>query len=281
MTLTLTEVSKVGIVMAADSAITYGFDNQGRPIEKQQKHWEKLIRVQSIKAAISYWGVIGAVNKEFNLWLKRVIDDGSRNGSYKDLESLAGYLADSMNKACGGKPLPNDKYVGVHLAGYAKWSDGKKRPVFYHVHNGHLHIELQIEREYSEGREYIKVVHPKLIALPRELFDKHKDFPKDNETLESNLLGLEVGYITRNGDYFIYSVLTQHIDKALSIINRIPNVSIPRNPSDLGSRKGYVHMLLETMVKIYACSNMGPIIGGKVKSLAIGPNGFIQNKTPE
>ena len=169
MTLVITEVSKVGIAMAADSAISYGFDTQGRPIERQQKHWEKLVRVPAIKAAVSYWGVIGRVHRQFNLWLKRVIDDGWQRGNYNDLETFADYLADVMNKACGGKPLSKDEYVGIHVAGYSNWSDGEKRPVFYHVHNGHLHIEIHVERAVVQGREHIDAVHPKLVADPRKL----------------------------------------------------------------------------------------------------------------
>ncbi len=278
MTLVITEVSKVGIAMAADSAITYGFDTQGRPIEKQQKQWEKLIRVPAIKAAVSYWGVIGKVHRQFNLWLKRVVDDGWQSGSYGDLGSFADYLADAMNKACGGKPLSGDQYVGIHVAGYSKWPDGERRPVFYHVHNGHLRVEIHAEHANVQGREIINAVHPKLVADPRKLFEKHQDFPRESETLEANLKSLEGGYITRNGHYFIYVVLARQIQQALDFVNLIPNVSIPRNPSSLGSRKGYIHLMLETMVRIYACSNMGEIVCGEVSSLGIGPKGYIQTR---
>lgn len=274
MTLVLTEVSKVGIVMAADSAITYSVDSQGRPIEKQQKYWDKLIRVPSIKAAVSYWGIIGAVNKQFELWLKRVIEIGKQK-SYYDLDSFADYLANSMNKACGDKPLAENQCVGVHVAGYTKWEDGERRPAFYHVHNGHLHMETEIETIDVNGQKILKAVHPKLVADPRKLFEKHKDFPKESESLEANLRFLDIGYITRNGDYFVYAVLADHIERAIGFINHIPGVSIPRDPSSLGSRKGYVHLMLETMVRIYACSRMGRVIGGEVKSLAIGFNGYL------
>lgn len=262
MTLVLTEVSKVGIVMAADSAITFRIDSKGRPIEKEQKLWDKLIEVPKIRAAVSYWGVIGAVNHHFESWLKKVISTGEQDAAYNDLDSFADYLARALNLACKSKPLGNKQYVGVHVAGYVNWLDGERRPAFYHVHNGHLQIKPNVEVITVNGQEYIKAVHPEIIADPRKLFEKHKDFPKESRSLEENLAVLDNGYITRNGDYFIYAVLARQIDRALAYINRIPGVSIPRKPQDINSRKGYIHVILQTMVNLYACSSIGPIIGG-------------------
>lgn len=276
MTLVLSEVSKVGIVMAADSIITFDVDRNGRPIEKQQKNWDKILLVQKIKAAVSYWGVIGAVNRQFNLWLKRVIESGAADGSYDDLDSFADYLATAMNEACGGKVLANNQHIGVHVAGYTKWPDGERRPAFYHVHNGHLGIQTKLETVRIGEKDYLKAVHPELVAEPRKLFEKHKDFPKENKGLNENLGILDSGYLTRNGDYFIYAVLAEHIEQALIYANHIPGVSIPRDRNSLGSRKGYIHLMLETMTKLYACSNLGRKIGGEVTSIAIGPTRYLR-----
>lgn len=179
-----------------------------------------------------------------------------------------------MNAACGGKVLASNQQVGVHVAGYTQWSDGEMRPTFYHVHNGHLNIKPEIEISAIGKENYLKAVHPRLIADPRKLFQKHKDFPKEDKDVDTNLRILESTFITRNGDYFIYSVLAEHIERALLYANHIPGVSIPRDPNSLGSRKGYIHLMLETMVKLYACSSLGRAIGGEVTSLAIGPNRY-------
>ena len=62
MTLVITELSNVGIAMAADSAIT--ITKKGRIIGIAPKGWKKLLRVPKIKAAVSYWGVIGAITSK-------------------------------------------------------------------------------------------------------------------------------------------------------------------------------------------------------------------------
>lgn len=271
MTLVITEVSNVGIVLAADSAITKMRGN--KIIEIDQQGWRKVLEVPAIKAGISYWGMIGSVTSiRFDQWLERVI----ASGNYSDLASFADHLANSLNKACNNKPLTDTRGLGVHVAGYATWGDGKKRPFFYHVHNGHGAMQIQHEVEkLVDGRNRLVAVHPRWEGEPRKLFEKHQDFPCENKSLEENLQILNNGYITRNGDYFFYSIIWDKLQQGFSYLNLIPNVSIPRDPNKLNSRKGLLHTALETTIRVYRCSNQSKIIGGKVRSLAIGPRGYL------
>jgi len=270
MTLVLTELSNAGIAMAADSAIT---TIRGRVIEVDEHGWLKLIRVPSIKAAVSYWGMVGAVSKrmQFDQWLRRVID--SKN--YSDLPSFADHLVNSLNEACKHKPLPDKHDMGIHVAGYHDWDDGVRRPYFYHVHNGHGRYGVM---HVPDTQGSISVVIPKWQSDPRKLFEKHLDFPNESRTLEANLMLLQYGYITRNGDFFIYSVIWEKLSEAFDYINKIPNVSIPRDSSNLGSRKGLLHTILETIIRLYRCSNQSRIVGGTVSSLAISPKGYLPER---
>lgn len=194
MTLVLTELSNAGIAMAADSAITK-LKNR-TIIEIDQKGWKKLLKVSKIKASISYWGMIGAItNQQFDNWLQNVID----TGDYHDLDSFADHLVSKLNTACKNKPLQNGCDVGIHLAGYNKWSDNKVRPFFYHIHNGHGRILLN-EKSDSNGK--LLSINPVWDSEPRILFEKYQDFPNPGESLKNNLTGLNIGYITRNGDFF-------------------------------------------------------------------------------
>lgn len=267
MTLVLTELSEVGIAMAADSAITKV--SRGKIVEIDQQGWCKLLRVPSITAAISYWGMIGAVTQmQFDIWLQRIINAER----YTDLASFADCLADALNDACQGKPLADGQEVGIHAAGYSQWSDGERRPVFFHVHNGHGTTSIQHETDRLGN---VVAVHPKWISDPRKLFEKHQDFPIESRSLEENLAILHSGYITRNGDYFLYAVIWHHMQQALQYINLIPGASIPRDPTRLSSRKGFLHTMLETMVRLYRCSNQSEVIGDTVTSLGIGPEGYV------
>lgn len=267
MTLVLTELSDAGIAMAADSAITRL--SQGRIVEVDQQGWRKLLRVPKINAAVSYWGSIGAVTQiQFDNWLQRVIDIEN----YDNLETFAQRVANALNTACQNRPLPNGNDTGIHVAGYAQWSDGVRRPVFYHIHNGHGTFKIN-ELKDEQGR--ITSVAPEWQSEPRKLFEVHQDFPFPDKSVEENISILHNGYITRNGAFFIYAVLWHHMQYALHYINLIQNVSLPRDMTDLSSRKGFLHIMLEMIIRLYRCSNQSQIIGGTVTSLGIGANGYI------
>ena len=267
MTLVLTELSHAGIAMAADSAITKLRGN--RIIEVDQQEWRKLLQVPKIRAGISYWGMIGAVTRvPFPEWLQKVID----SGNYTDLNSFADHLVESLNRACHGCPLAAGQDTGIHVAGYDYLSDGERRPALIHIHNGHGHIEYQpVINETGQ----VTGIKPVPISEPRKLFEKHHDFPWTTKTVEENLQMLRQGYLTRNGDYSLYAIIGQSLGEAFNFINLIPGTSIPRNPNNLNSRKGFLHTTLDIMVQIYRCSNRSQIIGGTVSSLGIGPDRYI------
>ncbi len=267
MTLVLTELSDAGIAMAADSAITRLI--RGRIIEVDQQGWLKLLRVPTINAAVSYWGTIGAVTRiQFDHWIQRVIDIEN----YDSLETFTQRLAIELNTACRNRPLPNGSDTGIHVAGYSQWLDGARRPFFYHVHNGHGMFKV---KEIKDEKGHIISVVPEWQSEPRRLFEVHQDFPFPDKPLQENLTILRNGYITRNGAFFIYAVLWHHMQYALNYINLIQNVSLPRNMNDLSSRKGFLHTMLEIIIRLYRCSNQSCIIRGTVTSLGIGENGYI------
>lgn len=268
MTLVLTELSDAGIAMAADSAITRL--SHGRILEVDHQGWRKLLRVPRISAAVSYWGMIGAVTQvQFDNWLQNVID----TENYDDLSSFAGRLAHTLNTACHNSPLPNGNDMGIHVAGYSQWLDGVRRPFFYHVHNGHGMFTV---KEIRDEQGNITSVIPEWQSDPRGPFEVHQDFPFPTKSLDENIAALHDGYITRNGAFFIYAVLWQHMQRALKYINLVQNVSLPRDMNNLSSRKGFLHIMLEMIIRLYRCSNRSRIVGGTVTSLAIGANGYVQ-----
>lgn len=256
MTLVLTELSEAGIVMAADSAITKFA--RGRIMEVDTQGWNKLLRVPKIRAGVSYWGMIGAVTPmQFDIWLQRVID----SKDYNDLHSFADHVVRNLNDQCKNRPLRDGRDVGLHIAGYAPWPDGERRPTFIHVHNGHGRMVYHLHKDEKSGQ--VVTIRPEWQSEPRKLFEKHQDFPFVNN-VEGSLKALSRGYITRNGDYSLYAIIWDHLQKALAVINKIPDTSIPRDPTGLGSRRGLLHTVLETMVRLYRCSSRSPTIGGTV-----------------
>ena len=214
--------------------------------------------------------MIGAITKrQFDIWLQERIS----NGNYNDLDSFADYLVSELNNACNNVPLQNGYDVGIHLAGYAKWNDGVRRPTFIHIHNGHGKIKMN-EKRNANGQIYS--INPSWDADPRKLFEKHYDFPDVNQPPHHNISILQNGnYITRNGDFFLYAIFQDKINEAIKLIHLSPNIRIPSDPNSLPARKGFLHIILESMIKLYRCSNQSKIVGGTVSSLAIGPRGFV------
>ena len=256
--------------MVTDSAISRIIN--GRISRCDQLEWRKLLWVPHIKAGISYWGFIGKVTRQrFDEWLEYRI----RSSSYNDLPGLADFLAQELNDACKNRPLGNDEQVGIHLAGYHEWQDGVRRPVFYHVHNGHCHVQWRQHLKVSglfAGPPLTIQADPVYQLAPRGLFSRNDDFPKASLTLPQNLTALSNGYTTRNGDFATYILISDAIKLACISLGKSPGVSVPADPTKLGPRLGYLKMLLEVVSHIYKCSTMPRIVGGKISSLGIKPN---------
>ena len=270
MTLVITELSEAGIVMVSDSAIS---DDDNGTLRVRQTGWRKTLPVPLISAGISYWGYVGKVTTmAFDQWLRRVIE----REEYRDLESFADQLVDALNVACHGRALPDGCAVGIHLAGYGEWPDGARRPMFFHVHNGHGALRLIPKNNSEPEGELIR--DPSW--APRTRFAKHQDFPSLSKSAEQNLSLLRTGYITRNGDYLFYAVVGGELHAAFQLMNRVSGFSIPRDPESLHSRQGFLRNILEFMIQLYRCSNQPRIVGPPVSSLMIGPDGIRDSQNP-
>ena len=182
-------------------------------------------------------------------------------------------MASALNAAAGNKPFPETSPAGLHVAGNHPWADGKAHPTFYHVHNGHGTLETQ---QLFDKR----TTPPKLLQTkghwkgePRKLFAKHLDFPFQNLTPEQNLRILANGYITRNGDYLPYLIIDGGLEAIRGTLNTIEGISLPSEPNKIGSRMGYLCLVMRTVIDIYNCSTLEKYIGGEVTALGIRPDG--------
>jgi len=174
MTLVLTEVSILGVAMAADSAVTVP------PSGRVYIGAQKLLPVYGIDAGLSIWGegVIG--DNPADEWLQDFITSDVVSGVA--LWDMADRLAEKVNQAFGSV-IP--RRMGIHVGGFDE-KDGIRGPAFYHVHNGHYHVELK---------------HGEIVEVPDEdppirKFRAHEDHPP---TIS---VGEEWDYrMTRNGDF--------------------------------------------------------------------------------
>ena len=224
MTLVLTELSKFGVAMAADSAVTFP---GGRVFIGAQK----LLPVKKINAGISVWGN-GEVNGlDADVWLQNFIDTKVKLNM--SLWDMANNLADELNKAFG-KPIK--ERMGVHVAGFDE-KNGKLGPAFYHVHNGHYHFEyINGVVEESPGED-----------PPTRKFIANEDCPPriyfDNQT-----------YLTRNGDFSVFALLYDQIEPFFSKVKQMTGIEFPY-PLSLANRGEYLRFWVDTVVGIYRLSN--------------------------
>jgi hypothetical protein len=138
------------------------------------------------------------------------------------------------------------------------------RPAFYHVHNGHGHYRTQRNPANLEQFQYIWLKEEE-----HKLFTVHKDFPKDNELIEQNVQVLNGdGYVTRNGAFYLFSILFHAEREVVDFLNRHEGISIPSRPDLLQSWKGYWHIILQNNINLYRVSNQHSVVGGKVTSMA-------------
>jgi hypothetical protein len=268
MSLILTEISNAGIAMVADSSISMRNPVTGQT-EPHKKDWLKILKVPRIHAAVAYWGNIGAVSgaEPFDQWLTTRI----RDGAYTDLPSFANFLATELNTAAHDAPLPHEQCVGIHVAGYHPWQDNISRPTFYHVLNGDGHIAIRHHVTNQNGQQVLTRIDHQWIAEPRRLFYAHLDYPSDGRPLAESIAKLEAGYITRNGDYFPYLLISDGINFTQQTL-QLSGISLPANPDRLGSRLGYLSLVMQTVIAIYGCSSLTEVVGGYVTALGITRN---------
>lgn len=224
MTLVLTDVSRFGVAMAADSAITL---RTGRVYLGAQK----LLPVYQIDAGLAVWGRGtvngGAADEWLQLFIENEVTDGMR------LWEVATTLAESLNRAFGGVI---SERMGVHLGGFDEQS-GTRGAAFYHVHNGHYHVEVQ-------GGQIIEVPDEQ---PPLREFRAHEDV--------SPVASSQGQYrLTGNGDFAIFMHLFQSLGPIFKGIRDVVGLQFPFPPT-LASRGEYLRFWISTIKEIYRQSN--------------------------
>jgi hypothetical protein len=146
MTFILTELSDIGIIMAADSSETKE-DERGQIFEEV----DKIIYFPQFNIGISTWGYAIVEDMDINSWLKKEVEKFKNSIKEKDilnkyLMKLSDYLAFRLNEV-----LPEGKFVGLHIAGYTFSEEYEEyRPGIFHVHNHNKENIREIRRCMTE-----------------------------------------------------------------------------------------------------------------------------------
>jgi hypothetical protein len=239
MTLIISEISKFGIAMVADSAATFEYKlPSGKKVPQVLYGLRKLQPIPYLNAGISMWGLGEIESTPTDVWLNDFI---IRNSHIDSIDDFANELARELQRKVGKLEIE----LGFHLAGYVQLN-GEMLPTFYHIRN--------VEGNYRDGYTY-------------DNFSTGHDFPPQQ-------IGDRLK-ITRNGDYGPYAILVMLSKMALSEIEKDLKLTIP-NPS-LQGRIAFHAAWVRFVSELYASSGLPKTIGGPVSAIGITPEGKFTN----
>lgn len=247
MTLVLTELSHLGIAMAADSAVTYTNSLTGLRYA-QPNRARKLQEVPHLNAGVSCWGLGSVAGLNTDQWLSRFV---ASSGSLATLQDFANELARQLNNRLVPPNTLGDNRLGFQLAGFED-CNGVPTPSFYHIHDGPSTV-LQ-----SRGT----TVNP-------YQFNANHDMPPQ---LLQQLIPVGGTYTTRNGDYQLYAQIFARLEALFTQLQPL-GIQIPSS-QNLVERAEYLVFQIRTMSELYRLSNLVPGIGGGIWYLTINPTGI-------
>ena len=255
MTLILTEISRIGIAMAADSAVLQRTPRpDGTVAENVLSGVVKLRQIPKLNAGISIWGR-GEINYcgvryATSDWLEYIIKN--RENEYNSLEDFARLLETELRLLITDFNLQRYPLgdIGFHLAGYSDW-EGRKVPDFWHIHNGFSQaLEMRGIRMDPDRVNANHDMSPRLLSCFLEMFG---------------------AYVTRNGDFPEYVELFEVVNMRLAEFARRGFI-IPCPPT-LENRARWLRFQIQLMSELYGFSNRPQIIGGQIPTLTITPEG--------
>lgn len=266
MTLVLTEISKFGIAMAADSAVTCNDPSPtGGTVARVLTGVKKLQVIPKIQAGISVWGQgdIEVEGKSYStdIWLKDFIEN--REDDYTTLHDFAVLLQNELRTLI--PPIDvnilHEEFgtIGFHLAGFVDWQ-GQMTPTFYHIHNGRS-----------------QVLEKRGINIDPSIINANHDLPPD-------IAGEALKYkdrppIWRNGDYQIYAAMFGAIVDLFKNLKINYEINMPYTIS-LDDRAKWLKFQIRIMAELfsefrdinhpqYSLSS----IGGGIDTVTISSNG--------
>ncbi len=269
MTLILSQVSKDGIAMAADCAVTERFPPEwdwtlasGAMVpDTIRTGAQKLVPIDAIDAAVSVWGcgTVGTLDCP-NAWvpIDKFLRDFAENmvSDGESLEEVGTRLACLVNKRMGDNRDP----MGFHLAGYVE-QKGRRFPALYHIHRGHR----------DELPEPLKL---------------YRDWPFESMTKTGKSLDEALAYIDgggfvwlRNGDFKVYAVFAEYLNCLMNRLQKemdfiCPHYKERRFRDELEARGRYLKVQIETICEFYRLSNRDETIAKPVSWLTISPCGI-------
>jgi hypothetical protein len=258
MTLVLTEISRFGIAMAADSAVTITRPTEQGSVTRVLVGVRKLQAIEKLDAGISVWGGGNIDGGDSDIWLDQFIR--GRQNEYHSLKDFAILLQNELRNHL--PPIDAEKNpggtIGFHLAGFVE-SNGRKAPTFYHIHNGRSK-KLEMRGEVVDGR----------------MVNANHDIPPEEGRM---ILDSGMVCVIHNGDYQIYKEVFDYLHNFFSELEEKTKgqLLLPYSAS-LADRVEWLRFQIATISALYNFAGLRnaareivklPTIGGPITTLAI------------
>lgn len=273
MTLIITELSRFGIAMAADTAETVSSMSVRGLIEDRAFFGlTKLLPIQKLQAGISYWGWAKMPPSSdsgvwMDWWLRVFLAENISN--YNAISDLAGLLQKELRKRV--PPLSDAELElmpygdgGIHLAGFAD-EEGEKVPCFWHIHNG-------VSQGLPEKKLDPHIVNANYDCAPSKFLQVQK---------------MGATYVTTNGDIEAWArFFKKYFKEYLDELRKEMKIVIPLPTIDF--RAEYWRAQIRFISEVYAMGGirkkdtihqMARNIGGEVTTLTITENGIHNYQT--
>ena len=237
MTLVVSEVSRHGIVMVGDSAVTHSRDAR---IVRVEPGAQKVQYSSAANIGITMWGWGQAGNQRLDLWVSEFMKSEAQSGV--SIETLGTLLAQQLNRLRQENNVPMDETTrsGFHLAGYENGC-----PRLWHVHTGHYH----------------EPVHE---------FRLYRDFPEGQGlSPDQALIQIEQGVLNfhlRNGYHQIFGLLFENV---LSYSRNLRNLLRVEFPADtVEGRVQFNKLLVRSVADTLEASGLHPIVNNILSTIA-------------
>jgi hypothetical protein len=233
MTLVVSDISKHGIVMVGDSAITQ--IKNGR--KEVRSRCAKIHYSSAANIGFATWGNAGVGKIKMDTWISEFIQTSIKQG--EAIEDVAIKLINQLNPILASSGLRwKQVHRGIHIAGYKNGL-----PCLYHIHCGH-------DNEPSHELRF------------------YKDFPDDQPWSERKFefrLNFCFTHL-RNGYHPLFGLLFDRILEYSNQLRMFYNISFPFE--SLNHRLEFYKLLVGFVAGVLVASNRRPIINDKLSAIA-------------
>lgn len=240
MTLVVSEITKNGITMVGDSAITFKHNGS----MSYRSGASKIHYNSKVNIGCALWGNAMVRGRQLDIWVDEFLNYFEKN---HDIDDLAQRLSNSLKIELEQEGKPWDELAfGIHVAGYRNGL-----PRLWHIHCGHANEPPHEPRLYH-------------------------DYPEDqgwrDEHYQMNLINPAFFCHLRNGYIPHYAKLFESI-KAYSSSLKNMGINFPQNT--LEGRIEFHKLLIEFVAGVLYASKENLGVNSELSSIGFSENGLL------